>query len=76
MSKLAQLKKLWDYEPNVPRCSICQHFKASHIRLTTNSQSIRTNHHCRLGGFTCSPNGLCKFWSLNAGGKFVNDNNL
>jgi len=63
MSKLSILRRSWDYEGNVPRCSICSHFKASHIRLTTNSQTKVTNHHCLLGGFTIHPNGVCKNWA-------------
>lgn len=62
MCNLSILRRSWDYEGNVPRCSICVHFKASHIRLTTNSQTKVTNHHCKLGGFTIAPNGLCKNW--------------
>jgi hypothetical protein len=63
MSKLGQLKKKWDYEASVPRCGICVHFKQSHIRLTTNSQTVRTNQHCSLGGFTVTRNGVCKCWT-------------
>lgn len=63
MSKLGQLKKAWEYESSVPRCAICTHFRESHIRLTTNSQTVRTNHHCALGGFTVSRNGVCRRWT-------------
>ena len=69
MSKLSQTKKLWGYVGSVPRCSTCKHFKESQIKLTTNSQTVRTNHHCQLGGFTVAPNGVCKVWAGNTGKK-------
>lgn len=62
MSKLAQLRKSWDFEGSVPRCSTCVHFKHSHIKLTTNSNTVRVNHHCKLGGFTITANSICKNW--------------
>lgn len=62
MSHLGQLKKKWDYETNVPRCSTCTHFKQSMIVLTTDSLTKRVNHHCGLGGFTINQNAVCKNW--------------
>lgn len=69
MSKVGRLKKLWDYEPNVPRCCDCVSFRQSYIRLTQNSQTKRVNQHCDKGGFTISQNGVCKYWTDRAGVK-------
>ncbi len=63
MSKASQLRKAWGYEGSVPRCANCKSFKQSVIRLTTNSQTVRTNEHCSAGGFTISKNGLCDRWT-------------
>jgi hypothetical protein len=69
MSKLGILKKQWDYEPNVPCCSECVHFRQAFIKLTTNSNTKRINQHCHLGGFTVSRNGVCKNWTGKDGSK-------
>lgn len=62
MSYCSQLKKSWGYETNVPRCEACRHFSVSVIVLTTDSLTRRTNHLCRLGGFTARPNACCDRW--------------
>ncbi len=62
MSKLGQLKKKVGYEGNVPRCATCQHFRASSIRLGTDSTTFRKNHHCGLHHFTITPNAICNTW--------------
>lgn len=62
MSKLGQLKKLVNYEGNVPRCSTCKVYRASQVMLSTNSQTFRKNHHCGLHGFTITPNAICDHW--------------
>jgi len=69
MSKVGQLRKLWDYEPNVPRCITCISFRETHVRLTEDSQTKRVNRHCAKGGFTVSQNGICKYWADKAGNK-------
>lgn len=69
MSKLGKLKKKWDYDPSTPRCSECINFRETYIRLTTNSQTKRVNHHCDLGGFTVGRNGLCNNWTSRDGTK-------
>jgi hypothetical protein len=63
MSKVGQLKKLWNYKPNVARCIDCTHYRESYVRLTENSQTKRTNRHCAKGGFTISQNGACIHWA-------------
>lgn len=67
MSKVGQLKKLWDYESNVARCIDCISYRETYIRLTENSQTKRVNRHCAKGGFTISQNGICKHWTDKAG---------
>jgi len=69
MSKIGQLRKLWDYEPNVPRCIDCINFRETYFRLTENSQTKRVNRHCAKGGFTVSQNGICKYWADKSGSK-------
>ena len=69
MSKVGQLKKQWDYEPNVPRCVDCISVRESYIRLTENSNTKRVNQHCDRGGFTVSRNGVCKYWTDKTGHK-------
>lgn len=62
MSKLGNLKAAFEYRGNVNRCANCTHFKQQSIRLSTNSETYRKNHHCGLGWFTITPNGVCKNW--------------
>ncbi len=62
MSKVGQLKKMWEYMPNVARCINCTNYRESWIRLTENSQTKRVNRHCANGDFTISKNGVCIHW--------------
>lgn len=66
MSKLGQIKQKVGYVSNVNRCFNCQHFKEQSIRLSTDSQTYRKHHHCGIGGFTVSVNGICSGWITKA----------
>ena len=63
MSHLSRLKKNVNYEHNVPRCAICNHFQKSMIVLTTDSMTKRINHHCKRHGFNVAPNSVCDTWT-------------
>jgi hypothetical protein len=62
MSKLGILKKACGYRGNVNRCGTCEYFREQSIRLSTDSQTYRKNHHCSIAGFTVTPNGICQNW--------------
>lgn len=64
MSKLDQAKSVAGYRGNVNRCATCKHFKEQSIKLSTNSQTYRKNHHCGVGWFTVTPNGVCNNWTV------------
>lgn len=55
-------KQEQNYQGSVPRCSLCVHFKEARIVLTTNSNTVRVNSLCMLGGFNVTPNGCCDVW--------------
>lgn len=56
------LRKLHNYETDVPRCSNCTHFQNERWALTTDSNTRRVSQRCKLHGFNVSPNGVCDSW--------------
>lgn len=63
MSKLAKLRKAWNYETNVPRCENCASFQKPYVYVTTDSNTKRSHAVCKLGWFTVQPNAICDRWS-------------
>lgn len=62
MSKLGSRRKAWGYIKKAPCCGNCAQFVAPLIKLTTNSQTIRTSSICRAGEFAVDPKALCSKW--------------
>lgn len=69
MSFLGRIRREFGYQGSTPVCRTCTNFKESRVVLTKNSNTVRLNHHCNLGGFNISPNGCCDRWAGKDGSK-------
>lgn len=61
MTASARRRKRAGYEPDVPRCQTCQHFRKARLKLR-NSLPYHVPTQCDLGDFIVEPTGCCDFW--------------
>lgn len=62
MSALSQLRKKWNYETNVPRCSTCVEFVPARVYLKRDSIPVGAKPLCKKGHFHVAPNSCCDNW--------------
>ena len=67
MNKMKQLKAMWEYEKDVPRCENCKSFCQTFVKLTHDSLTKRVHQHCNLGGFNCAKTSVCNKWTSKTG---------
>ena len=58
MSKLGQLRKLWNYETSAARCLNCAHYRKPGTFLR-NSLPVKSPPICTAGDFLTRPNAVC-----------------
>lgn len=57
------------YEPDVPRCQTCRHFRKAHLELHDSLPHWK-HHWCKRGEFIVQPMGCCDHWTGHDGSTF------
>lgn len=55
-------KRKFNYEPNVPRCRICEHFQPEKTTMRESLPALISPAHCKLHKFTVDVYGVCDAW--------------